>query len=111
MDVQLNVAAAGLPASHETAIYRIVQEALTNIIKHAQAHAVSVVIAGGGRSVRVVIEDDGVGFAPDRVRESALGLVGMRERVGLLGGRLDVQSAAGRGTTIMAELPLAPARA
>ena len=111
LDVQLNVAASGLPATHDTAIYRIVQEALTNIIKHAQAHAVSVVIAGGEGSVRVVIEDDGVGFAPDRVRESALGLVGMRERVGLLGGRLDVQSAVGRGTTIMAELPLASSRA
>ena len=64
---------AGCRPTHETAIYRIVQEALTNIIKHAQAHAVSVVIAGGEGSVRVVIEDDGVGFAPDRVRESALG--------------------------------------
>ena len=58
-----------------------------------------------------MIEDDGVGFAPERVRESALGLVGMRERVGLLGGRLDVQSAVGRGTTIMGELPLASSRA
>ena len=68
----------------------------------------SVVIARSDAAVRVLIEDDGVGFAPERVRDSALGLVGMRERVSLLGGRLDVQSAVGRGTTIMAELPLEP---
>jgi two-component system, NarL family, sensor histidine kinase DevS len=108
LDVQLNVTVADLPTAYETAIYRIVQEALTNIIKHAQAHAVSVVITATDASIRVLIEDDGVGFSPKRVRENALGLVGMRERASLLGGRLDVESAVGRGTTIMAELPLEP---
>jgi signal transduction histidine kinase len=110
LDVQLNVSCSGLPAAHETAIYRIVQEALTNIIKHAEAQTVSIVIAATDGSVRVVVEDDGIGFAVEGVRDGALGLVGMRERVALLGGRLDVQSAAGRGTTIMGELPLAGSR-
>jgi signal transduction histidine kinase len=106
LNVQLNVVASTLPATHETALYRIVQEALTNIIKHARAQSVSVVVARGDGAVRTVIEDDGVGFAPDAVREGALGLVGMRERVHLLGGRFELRSALGRGTTLVAELPV-----
>ncbi len=106
LNVQLNVVASTLPATHETALYRIVQEALTNIVKHARAQSVSVVVARGDGTVRTVIEDDGVGFAPDAVREGALGLVGMRERVHLLGGRFELQSALGRGTTLVAELPV-----
>jgi signal transduction histidine kinase len=106
LNVQLNVAPlAKLPAEHETAVYRIVQEALTNIVKHAQAASVSIVVAGADGVVRVVIEDDGAGFRVDQVRKGALGLVGMRERVGLLGGRFDVQSVPGRGATIVVELP------
>jgi signal transduction histidine kinase len=108
LDVQLNVGtpARPLPATHETAIYRIVQEALTNVVKHAQAGSVSIVVTHGNGTIRSVIEDDGVGFVPGAVREGALGLVGMRERVNLLGGRFEVQSAPGRGTTLIAELPL-----
>ena len=108
LEVQLNVAptAKPLPATHETALYRIVQEALTNIVKHAQARSVSIVVASTDGSVRTVIEDDGVGFVPGAVREAALGLVGMRERVKLLGGRFEVQAAPGHGTTLIAELPL-----
>ena len=106
LDIQLSVAAGlSLPAECETAVYRIVQEALTNIVKHAAARSVSVVIATGSGAVRAVIEDDGVGFRVERVRDGALGLVGMRERVGLLGGRFEVESAPGSGTTIVAELP------
>jgi signal transduction histidine kinase len=106
--IHVNVAAAPgtLPAEHETAIYRIVQEALTNVVKHAEARSVSIVVALGEESVRVVIEDDGAGFVRGEVREQALGLVGMRERALLLGGRFDVESAPGAGTTIVAELPL-----
>ena len=106
LNVQLDVAAGSkLPPEHETAVYRIVQEALTNIVKHAEARSVSVVVAVGAGSVRTVIEDDGVGFRIERVREGALGLVGMRERVSLLDGRFDVQSVPGSGTTIVVELP------
>ena len=106
IDTQLNVAVNSLPRSHETALYRIVQEALTNVVKHANAHSVSVVVTPFDDVVRCVIEDDGVGFVADSVRDGALGLVGMRERVHLLDGRFDVQSAPGRGTTLVAELPL-----
>jgi len=104
---ELSVVNAGsLPTDFETALFRIVQEALTNIVKHAQAGSVSIVVTQSDGIVRSVIEDDGVGFSPDAVREGALGLVGMRERVHLLGGRLEVQSAPGSGTTLVVELPL-----
>jgi signal transduction histidine kinase len=107
LDVQLNVAAPpeALPPEHETALYRIIQEALTNIVKHAEARSVSIIVTGTEGVVRAVIEDDGTGFDPARVRKGALGLTGMRERVGLLSGRFQVESAPGSGTTLVIELP------
>jgi signal transduction histidine kinase len=107
LDVNVTLPAGKLPPEHETAIYRIVQEALTNVIKHASAQSVSIVVMSSDRLVRAIVEDDGAGFAVGKVREHALGLVGMRERAQLLGGRLDVESSPGSGTTIVAELPLA----
>jgi len=106
VDVNVGVPAGALTPEHETAIYRIVQEALTNIVKHASATTVSIVVASTDRSVRAVVEDNGKGFATGDVREQALGLVGMRERAQLLGGRLEVESTPGAGTTVVAELPL-----
>jgi two-component system, NarL family, sensor histidine kinase DevS len=106
VDVNVALPAGLLPADHETAIYRIVQEALTNVVKHASAKHVSIVVASSEKAVRAVVEDDGVGFAPRSVREHALGLVGMRERAQLLGGRLEVESSPGAGTTVVAEIPL-----
>lgn len=107
MDVQLavNVGAERLPSGVETALYRIVQEALTNIAKHARARNVSVVVTRHGAAVTAVIEDDGIGFSAGEVEEG-LGLVGMRERVALLQGRLEIESSAGRGTTLVAEVPV-----
>jgi signal transduction histidine kinase len=107
LNVQLNVAArpVALTPEHETALYRIVQEALTNIVKHAEAQSVSIVVAGAENTVRVVIEDDGAGFDTATIRHGALGLVGMRERILILGGRFEVQSAPGSGTTLVVELP------
>ena len=95
-----------LPAEIETALYRIVQESLTNIVKHARATSVSVVLTRKDDSVSVVVEDDGVGFEPHLAREAGIGLVGMRERVALLGGRLAIESRPGAGTTFVAEVPL-----
>ncbi len=95
-----------LPAEIETALYRIVQESLTNIVKHARATSVSVVLTRKDDSVSVVVEDDGVGFEPHRAREDGIGLVGMQERVALLGGRLAIESRPGAGTTFVAEVPL-----
>jgi signal transduction histidine kinase len=94
-----------LPTDVETALYRIVQEALTNIVKHAQASAVSIVLARQGGTVTALIEDDGRGFSPVGNGEG-LGLLGMGERLALLGGKLKVESSPGAGTTIVAEVPL-----
>jgi signal transduction histidine kinase len=108
LNVQLNVSApaGSLQPNQETAIYRIVQEALTNVVKHAAARSVSILVTRVDSSVRTVIEDDGNGFAVAGVREGALGLVGMRERVLLLGGRFEVDSSPGAGTTLLVELPV-----
>jgi signal transduction histidine kinase len=106
VDVNVGVPAGTLSPEHETAIYRIVQEALTNVVKHASARSISIVVATAGGMVRTVIEDDGAGFAPGAVREGALGLAGMRERAQLLGGRFEVDSSPDSGTTLVAEIPV-----
>jgi signal transduction histidine kinase len=95
-----------LPEETETALYRIVQEALTNIVKHASAEHVSIVLGKGERMVTVLIEDDGRGFDPATTREDGFGLAGMRERVALLGGTLKLESRKNAGTTIKVEVPV-----
>jgi signal transduction histidine kinase len=95
-----------LPSEVETTLYRIVQEALTNIVKHARARNVSILVVRRARSATAVIEDDGEGFDPAYVHEDGLGLLGMRERVALLDGRLTVESTPGAGTTLAVEVPL-----
>jgi len=92
----------------ETAIYRIVQEALNNVSKHAHAQTCLISIARDPDAVRVVIDDDGVGFAAEPGGDAArqgLGLIGIRERAALLGGSLSVVTATGRGTRLVIELP------
>jgi len=96
-----------LPAETETVLYRIVQEALTNVLKHAEATRVTVRLRRGDRFVEVVVQDDGSGFDPQNVRDGGLGLVGMRERVALLGGRMAVDSSQGAGTMLKAAVPIA----
>jgi signal transduction histidine kinase len=95
-----------LPAEVETTIYRIVQEALTNIVKHAEARRVSILLLRRDGSATAVIEDDGRGFEPTKASEDGLGLTGMRERVELHEGRLTVESSPGAGTTLAVEVPL-----
>jgi signal transduction histidine kinase len=106
VDVEANLDATRLPPEVETALYRIAQEALTNVAKHAGAEHVSVVVTRRDGSVTVVVEDDGRGFGAAGGESGGLGLVGMKERVGLLGGRLAIESTEGSGTTIVAEVPL-----
>jgi PAS domain S-box-containing protein len=90
----------------ETNLYRIVQEALTNVIRHAQATHVGVLLKRRRDQIVTIVEDNGVGFEPKEVVQSArLGLLGMRERAEMLGGTLTVESAAGTGTTIFVEAP------
>ena len=103
---QTGLGAERLPAEVETALYRIVQESLTNIVKHAHARVVSIVLARKPDSVALVIEDDGRGFNPDETREGGFGLEGMRERAAILAGKLQIESRAGAGTTIVVEVPL-----
>jgi signal transduction histidine kinase len=95
-----------LPPEVETALYRVVQESLTNIVKHANARSVSISLARRDSAVAAVIEDDGGGFDQRVVREGGVGLLGMRERLALLDGRLEIESRPGAGTTLVAEVPL-----
>jgi PAS domain S-box-containing protein len=98
-----------LPPPIETALYRVIQESLTNILKHASARRVSVVLQRSSGQVSAVVEDDGGGFDADSgplTSEGRLGLLGMRERLALVGGTLTIESQLGRGTTIIARVPL-----
>jgi signal transduction histidine kinase len=106
VDVESALADERLGPEVETALYRIVQEALTNVVKHAQASRVSVLLARRPGSVVAVIEDDGRGFDPRVTRDDGIGLVGMSERMTLLDGHLAVESTPGTGTTVRAEVPL-----
>jgi len=94
-----------LPAEVETALYRIVQESLTNVVKHARARHVSIALSKREGSVKAVVEDDGQGFDPAQV-DGGFGLVGMGERLALLGGRLRIESNAESGTTIAVDVPV-----
>jgi signal transduction histidine kinase len=92
----------------ETVLYRIVQEALTNIVRHAQASQVDVVLMVRDGKLIVIVEDDGNGFDPEKVPPGEhLGLFGMRERAEMIDGKLVIESSPGRGTTIMVEVSYA----
>ena len=106
VDFQAALAGERLPEEVETALYRIVQESLTNVVKHAQARRVSILLARKDGAVKAVVEDDGQGFDPAEQTDDGYGLMGMRERLALLGGRLEVESGHDGGTTIAAEVPV-----
>jgi signal transduction histidine kinase len=96
-----------LPPPIETALYRIVQESLTNIARHARAETASVLLEQRNGRVRAIIEDDGIGFDEQAADgNDRLGLYGMRERAQLLNGTLTIESAPGQGTNIFVEVPL-----
>lgn len=100
-----------LSSEVETAIFRVVQEALTNILKYAKAKSVSVIIMKNSHMISVIIEDDGVGFNVESVLNKDpskynLGIRGMQERVSILGGTLNIESETGEGTAVMVKLPL-----
>jgi len=93
------------PVEVETACYRIAQEALSNVARHARARHVQVTLTAQDVALELTVRDDGVGFDVERLR-TGLGLVGMGERAELAGGRLDIESAPGAGTTLRARFPL-----
>jgi signal transduction histidine kinase len=107
LDVQVgaHLGSTRLPAETETAVYRIAQEALANVLRHASADRASIVVTRRGGSVSIVIEDDGQGFDVGAPADG-MGLSGMRERVSLLDGVLMIESTADVGTTVVAELPV-----
>ena len=95
------------PIEIETALFRIVQESLTNVVLHAQATRVDVLLSLTDKRVSAIVEDDGIGFIPAlTVMEEQLGLFGMRERIEMLGGTLTIESSPGKGTTVKAEGPV-----
>jgi signal transduction histidine kinase len=116
-DVQI-VGDIHLPSATETIIYRVVQEALTNILKHARARQVSIVLERRMAEVALVIEDDGVGFDPDRAEDVSpqgsgppkrgLGLSSMKERLALARGTIRIESGFGAGTSLFCHIPVAP---
>jgi len=108
-DVQCVGLTRRLRSAIDTAVFRIVQEALTNVAKHAGVTEVAVRVEGHTRWLRVTVEDAGAGFDPHDVRlpGTGSGLIGMRERAALLGGSLTITSAPGVGTRVEARLPVA----
>jgi PAS domain S-box-containing protein len=99
-----------LPQETDTALYRIVQEALTNVVRHSRATHIDVVLERRDDSMLIIVEDDGEGFDVNVPRDDGhLGLLGMQERTEVLGGSLIVESAPGRGTTVVVEVPYADA--
>lgn len=98
-----------VPREIEVTLYRVAQEAITNVLRHSEARHCSVVILQGSREVTLLIEDDGCGFDSTVLLERdgrGLGLTGMKERVSMVGGRCEIESAAGTGTTIRIRIPL-----
>ena len=104
VDVAARLGDTRLGQETETVLYRIVQESLTNIVKHAAAGHVSITLVRKAASAVVVVEDDGSGFDPDGIRDGALGIAGMRERVALVGGKLTLETSPGAGTTLTARI-------
>lgn len=106
VSLEASIGQERLGSELETTFYRLVQEALTNVVKHANARHVSISIVRKNGSVSAVVEDDGRGFSVEETRDDALGLVGMRERVALVGGRIAIESAREKGTTVAVEVPV-----
>jgi signal transduction histidine kinase len=103
-----------LDGDKRTVLYRVAQEALTNVARHAHASRAEVGIQKLDGAIRMRIKDDGKGFQVERVldaeKNKRLGLLGMRERLEMVGGNINIESAPGEGTTIQAQVPLAHGR-
>jgi two-component system, NarL family, sensor histidine kinase UhpB len=112
-EVELACPGRRLPPAIETVMFRLVQEAVTNILRHARARRVSVVVEASAEEAVLSVHDDGVGFDTEAAvaratRGGSLGVLGMTERAQLAGGTLRIESEPGRGTTVVAVLPLRP---
>ncbi|HSU60697.1 MAG TPA: MCP four helix bundle domain-containing protein [Bryobacteraceae bacterium] len=105
IDVQADLSSEHLPDEHKTCIYRVVQEALRNVTRHARAKSVQIRLTRPDGTLHLTIQDDGQGFIPER--DKGMGLLGMQERVSHLRGAFELVSRPGKGTVINVELPLA----
>ena len=106
VEVRSEIGDQRLSPETETTLYRIAQEALTNVVKHADARSVRMRLSRSGNRIVLVVQDDGSGFEPESVRDGGVGLLGMRERIALVGGRLTIESTEAAGTMLTAEVPI-----
>jgi signal transduction histidine kinase len=106
VDGEAAEAVRGLRLEAALALFRIAQEALNNVLKHASAAAVRVEVALGGNDVVLSVQDDGGGFDVSQAPRGRLGMTTMRERAEAAGGRLEFESAPGRGTRVVATVPI-----
>lgn len=118
VDVQFVGGDSRLPPEIETVIFRVLQEALTNVLKHAQARNLSIVLEQRGKRLHIIVEDDGIGFRPETINgidsvtgqrwrdQPPLGLSGIRERLSLVNGTIWIESQPGEGTTLFIQIPL-----
>ena len=108
-DLHLALKDRRLPPNVETTLYRVLQEGITNVVKHARAKSVGVILKASPNDVVLIIEDDGIGFASEEVRRSSsarLGLLGIRERLAAIRGGLEIETTPGRGTTLIIRVSL-----
>ena len=115
LDLHVHGKSERLPSEVESATYRIVQEALTNVARHSGATRAGVVLERRDGYIHVIVEDDGRGFDPNRVVATrgegaapALGLLGIRERTTLVGGTMEIESTPGKGTALFVHVPIEP---
>jgi PAS domain S-box-containing protein len=106
VDVNASGVADQLPADASLCLFRVAQEALNNVVRHAHATAVTVQLSPSRNGMQLAISDNGQGFNSELRRHASLGLASMRERVRLLQGELDIESTPGRGTTVVASVPV-----
>ncbi|MEK4146222.1 sensor histidine kinase [Robertmurraya sp. FSL W8-0741] len=95
-----------LPTKYEVALFRLVQESVQNVLKHANAKEIKVKLEMAQEQITVLVKDNGQGFNIDERKDESFGIIGMRERVELLGGKLSINSKIGKGTTVLIKVPL-----
>ena len=110
-DLHLSLGSQTLPPLVETALYRVLQEAVTNVVKHAGATRIGVILRIASHEVLLIVEDDGGGFSRDQagaddLLSRSLGLLGIRERLDLVGGTLEIESSPDQGATLLVRVPL-----
>lgn len=107
-DMHVSLGSRKLPPLVETTLYRVLQEAVTNVVKHANARRIGVILRAAAHFVVLVVEDDGGGFDRDDMADTSLslGLRGIRERLAQVGGSLEIETSPGRGAALLVKVPL-----